>query len=57
MQLSLGFKGPVERELVYESDGESLKVGFINKGAALPVTVEPGDGLNLFILVRDTPAK
>lgn len=57
MQLSLSVKGPFERELVYELDGDTLKVGFINKGANPPAAVEPGDGLNLFVMTRDTPAK
>lgn len=41
-------------DLVYEVDGDSLKVGFIAKGSKPPTAVEPGDGLTLYIMTRDT---
>ena len=44
-------------DLVYEVDGDSLKVGFISKGAKPPAKVEPGDGLTLYVMTRDTPGK
>ncbi len=56
MQLLMG-KRLVIRELVYELDGDNLKVGFINDGANPPTKVEPGDGLTLYVMTRDTSAK
>jgi uncharacterized protein (TIGR03067 family) len=43
-------------DCVYELSGNTLKVGFVRKGAT-PVKVEPADGLTLYVMTRDTTAK
>ncbi len=44
-------------DCVYDLDGDSLKLGLLNKGASVPATVEPGDGMTLYVMTRETPSK
>jgi uncharacterized protein (TIGR03067 family) len=44
-------------DCVYELDGDSLKLGLLNKGAKPPASVEPGNGLTLYVMTRDTTGK
>lgn len=48
--------GRTDWDLVYEVDGDTLKVGFINKGAKPPASVVPAEGLTLYVMTRE-PAK
>lgn len=50
-------KGRTDWELVYALSGDTLKVGFIPKGKQAPAAVEPGDGLTLYVMTRDTSSK
>ncbi len=46
--------GKNDWQLVYEVTADTLKVGFIAKGAKPPTKVEPCDGLTLYVMTRDT---
>ncbi len=50
-------QGRTDWDLVYEVDGDTLKVGFIGKGSKPPTKVEPCEGLTLYVMSRDTSSK
>lgn len=44
-------------DCVYDLDGDSLKLGLLNKGAKTPAKVEPTEGLTLYVMTREPSKK